>query len=201
MNCEKIPAKLGRPRGFDPDTALDAAMRVFWKKGYEGASLTDLTEAMGINRPSMYAAFGNKEQLFRRVLDRYLSGPASCIHCALEKESAHEVIETLLGTMAAALSHPETPGCLSVHGALACGDEAQPIKEELCRRRAAVEIALRERFERAEREGDFPPHRKPADVALLVTIVLHGMAVRAAGGACPGTMENIVRVTLETLSI
>src|ERR1041384_1958854 len=83
---------LGRPRDFDMEKALDAALHVFWKKGYEGASLTDLTEAMGINRPSLYAAFGNKEDLFRRALARYSSGPASFFARGLEASTSREVV-------------------------------------------------------------------------------------------------------------
>src|SRR5438132_7710181 len=75
MKSETAAAPRGRPRAFDPDAALDRAMHVFWAKGYEGASLSDLTRAMRINRPSLYAALGNKEQLFRKVLDRYMNGP------------------------------------------------------------------------------------------------------------------------------
>src|SRR2546430_15073461 len=75
MKSETAAAQRGRPRAFDPDAALERAMHVFWAKGYEGASLSDLTRAMRVNRPSLYAAFGNKEQLFRKVLDRYRDGP------------------------------------------------------------------------------------------------------------------------------
>src|SRR5262245_59406118 len=73
----------GRPREFDTDQALDRALEVFWRKGYEGASISELTEAMGINRPSLYAAFGNKEELFRKALDRYVQGPAAYTYEAL----------------------------------------------------------------------------------------------------------------------
>src|SRR5213594_2671193 len=85
----------GRPREFDIEKALDRAMEVFWRKGYEGASLPDLTKAMGINRPSMYAAFGNKEALFRRALDRYAQGPAHYVSDALNAPTAREAIERL----------------------------------------------------------------------------------------------------------
>src|ERR1700721_458843 len=88
--------RLGRPRSFNTEDALDAAMQVFWSKGYEGASLADLTAAMGINRPSLYAAFGDKEALFRKVLDRYNSGPAAYVCDALNQPTARRAIERLL---------------------------------------------------------------------------------------------------------
>ena len=85
MKSETAAAQRGRPRAFDPDAALERAMHVFWAKGYEGASLSDLTRAMRINRPSLYAAFGNKEQLFRKVLDRYVDGPLAYFGKAFEE--------------------------------------------------------------------------------------------------------------------
>ncbi|HMH35803.1 MAG TPA: helix-turn-helix domain-containing protein, partial [Streptosporangiaceae bacterium] len=83
----------GRPRGFDVDEALDRALEVFWRQGYEGTALSDLTAAMGISRPSLYATFGNKEALFRKVLDRYADGPAAYAARALELPGARDVIE------------------------------------------------------------------------------------------------------------
>ena len=88
-------ARLGRPRAFDPDTVLERAMHVFWSKGYEGASLSNLTRAMRINRPSLYAAFGNKEQLFGKVLDRYMNGPLAFFRKALAARKARDVIEQI----------------------------------------------------------------------------------------------------------
>ncbi len=85
----------GRPRAFDLEQALDSALKVFWRKGYEGASLPDLTKAMGINRPSLYAAFGNKEELFRKALDRYSEGPACHVREALSEPTARKVVEKL----------------------------------------------------------------------------------------------------------
>src|ERR1700716_3131988 len=95
---------LGRPRAFDIEKALERALRVFWQKGYEGTSLSDLTEAMGINRPSLYAAFGNKEELFRKALDCYGEGPVSYFAKALEEPTARQVIEKLLYSSADLMS-------------------------------------------------------------------------------------------------
>src|SRR5271155_297285 len=128
---------VGRPLGFDPAKALDKALRVFWKHGYEGASLTDLTEAMGINRPSMYAKFGNKEELFRKALDRYTKLAGSSREEALEEPTARGAVEKILLGSADALSEPGHPrGCLMVQGALTCGDASDAVRRELSARRA-----------------------------------------------------------------
>ncbi|MFM9850716.1 MAG: TetR/AcrR family transcriptional regulator [Hyphomicrobiaceae bacterium] len=182
----------GRPREFDADEVLDRALDVFWRKGYEGASLSELTEAMGINRPSLYAAFGNKEELFRKALDRYADGPAAYSREALKEPTARAVVERLLRGAADALTDPAyPPGCLGVHGALSCGEAAQSIRDELCARRAAYEAALRQRFECAKSEGDLATDADCADLARLVMTVAQGMAVQAAGGA---TRQELRRV-------
>jgi AcrR family transcriptional regulator len=188
---------LGRPRAFDVDKALDCALKVFWRKGYEGTSLPDLTKAMGINRPSLYAAFGNKEELFRKALDRYAEGPAAFVRESLEKPTAREVVERFLNGSAELLTDPCNPcGCLAVQGALACGETADPIRQELISRRAATEAALRERLERAKSTGDLPPDADPADLARFVATVSHGMAVQAASGASREDLQRIVHVAL-----
>src|SRR5881296_1680862 len=121
----KSTQPMGRPRAFDLEKALDLALRVFWEKGYEGTALSDLTEAMGINRPSLYAAFGNKEALFRKALDRYADGPAAYVRHALEEPSARAVVERVFRGTVELLTDPRNPGgCLAVHGALACGAAA-----------------------------------------------------------------------------
>src|ERR1700691_2548703 len=122
MKRKRTVRALGRPRGFDTEKALDAAMREFWRKGFEGASLADLTKAMGINRPSLYAAFGDKEALFRKVLDRYADGPARYVREALQEPTARAVMERLLRGAAEISADRHSPrGCLMVQGALACG--------------------------------------------------------------------------------
>ena len=182
----------GRPRAFDADKALDRALKVFWRKGYEGASLADLTRAMGINRPSLYAAFGNKEALFRKALDRYAEGPAAFVREALDAPTSRAVVERLLRGAIEAQTDARNPrGCLLVNGALTCGDAAEPVRKELVARRKAGDEALRARFERAITEGDLPPDADAGDLARYVVTVVRGMAVQSASGA---TREELQRV-------
>ncbi len=188
---------LGRPRAFDPETALDRALQVFWRKGYEGASLADLTRAMRINRPSMYAAFGNKEALFLKALDRYAEGPVSFMRDALAEPTARAVAERLFRAAAELLTDKRhAPGCLMVQGALACSEAAEPIRRELISRRAAGECDLRKRFDRAKSEGDLPADSVPADLARYVVTVLHGMSVQAAGGAGREELQRVAELAL-----
>jgi AcrR family transcriptional regulator len=187
----------GRPREFDVEQALDRALEVFWRKGYEGTSLPDLTRAMGINRPSLYAAFGNKEGLFRRALDRYAEGPAAYVRAALDEPTARAVAERLLRGTIDLLTDPRNPrGCLMVQGGLACGEAAESVRRELAARRLAGEVALRRRFRRARAEGDLPAGMDPADLARFVVAVMRGMAVQAAGGASRRELRRVAEMTL-----
>ncbi len=189
----------GRPREFDVEKALDRALKVFWRKGYEGASLNELTRAMGINRPSLYAAFGNKKALFRKVLDRYSEGPAAYVRAALAEPTARDVAKRLLNGSLDLLTSPGNPrGCLMVQGALACGAAAESIRRELASRRLAGEAALRERFERARADGHLPADADPADLARYVMTVLRGMAVQAAGGASREELQRVVEIALRS---
>ena len=190
---------MGRPREFDPDKALDRALHVFWRSGYAGASMADLTEAMGITKPSLYAAFGNKEELFRKALDRYVDGPGGYVQIALAKPTAREVVEHLLFEAADAVTDPNNPpGCLAVQGALSCGDAAESVKQELMTRRANGEQDLRQRFKRAIAEGDLPKQSDAADLARYISAILQGVAVQAAGGASREQLRKIAQLTLRT---
>jgi AcrR family transcriptional regulator len=172
-------------------------MHVFWAKGYEGAALSDLTRAMRINRPSLYAAFGNKEQLFRKVLDRYANGPLGYFRKALAATKARSVIEQILLGAANMASDPGNPaGCLMVQGALACGNAAGSVQKEVAARRIASEVALRRRLQQAKRQGDLPPSADPGDLARYVMTVLQGMAVQGADGASRDQLRQVVRVAL-----
>ncbi len=187
----------GRPREFDADQALDRALKVFWRKGYEGASLLDLTRAMRINRPSLYAAFGNKEALFRKVIERYVEGPAGYVREALDEPTARAVAERLLGGAVELLTDPRNPrGCLMVQGALACGEAAESVRRELVSRRAAGEAAVRQRFQRALAEGDLPADVDPGDLAGYVVTLIRGMAVQAAGGASREELRRVAELAL-----
>ena len=183
---------VGRPRSFDADEALDRALRVFWRKGYEGTSLPDLTKAMRINRPSLYAAFGNKEDLFRKVVDRYDSGPAGYAREALEQPTAREVVERLLEGAVDLLTDPHNPGgCLMVQAALASGRVGEAVRRELAGRRAAGVAAIRRRFRRAIVEGDLPADADAAVLARFVATAMHGMAVQAAGGVSRKELRRV----------
>ncbi len=187
----------GRPREFDVDKTLDRALKVFWRKGYEGTTLPDLTRAMGINRPSLYAAFGNKETLFRRAIDHYAEGPASHVSLALAEPSARRAIERLLLGSIDLMTAPGNPrGCFLVQGALACGDEADTLRREMARRRTATASALRRRFQKAKREGELPAGVNPADLARYFAVVLHGLAVQASSGATRAELRRVARVAL-----
>jgi AcrR family transcriptional regulator len=196
MECSATPSR-GRPREFDSDIALAAALRVFWQRGYEGASMAELTEAMGITKPSLYACFGNKEALFRAALDLYERDKLCYTGTALEADTAREVAERLLrGGMAMQCGEGDPQGCLSVISTVACGAEAESIRSEVVARRASSEAALVRRFERARNEGDLPEHVDPAALASYLTTILGGMSVKASGGACRDVLGRIVDTTL-----
>lgn len=187
----------GRPRQFDPDSALDAALLLFWRHGYEGTSLAALTEAMGINVPSLYAAFGNKEALFQKALERYLQYPASYLRRALEQPRARAVAEHALHGAIDMVMHPGHPdGCLLVHGALASSTAAESIRAELSRRRARAETVVRQRFERAANEGDLPATEDAGQLARYLMTVIWGMSVQAAGGATRQDLEEVAAMAL-----
>jgi AcrR family transcriptional regulator len=195
MKSNTAPAPRGRPRAFDADVALERAMHVFWAKGYEGAALSDLTQAMRINRPSLYAAFGNKEQLFRKVLDRYASGPVAYFGKALAAPKARDVVEEIFLGTARMADDPRIPaGCLMVQGALACGDAS--VRKEVAARRTAAEVALRRRLQRAKREGDLSKNSDPGELAGYVMTVVRGMAVQSAGGASGEQLRRVAQIAL-----
>jgi len=188
---------MGRPLEFDPSEALGKALELFWRHGYEGTSLTDLTTAMDIVRPSLYATFGHKEDLFRKVVDLYWSTHMGFARAALEEPTAREVVEALLFGFADAATGAGTPaGCLGVNGALACSPASEDIQKELAARRTQGDAALRKRLERARREGDLPKDVSPGDLASFIATVLRGMAVQAKSGASRQALRRVAEMAL-----
>ncbi|WP_245593371.1 TetR/AcrR family transcriptional regulator [Azospirillum halopraeferens] len=181
------------------DTALDAAMRVFWRKGYEGASYADLTAATGVERPALYAAFGNKEALFRRALARYYERYLDYLPEALAQPTARRVAAHLLhGAVDLNTRYPDHTGCLGINGVLAGSDDAEPVRQALIDARAAGEALLRERFDRARAEGDLPETARSDVLAAFLTAVLHGMAVQAKAGFSRDMLMAVAEHALST---
>jgi AcrR family transcriptional regulator len=197
MKMDACSAIKGRPREFCVEEALAAALRVFWSKGYEGASLSELTEAMGITRPSLYAAFGNKEALFRKALDLYEREKLAYVGEALAAPTSKAVAERLLyGALEMQTSECEPKGCLRVISSVACGSEAESIRVEVIARRASSQQALRDRMKRAKAEGDLPAHVDPEGLANYLGAILQGMAVQAGGGASRDQLRTLVETSL-----
>lgn len=190
-------AAKGRPREFCTDRALAAALGVFWSKGYEGASMADLTDAMGITKPSLYAAFGNKEALFHKALDLYEAEKLEYMRKALQQPTARAVAEHILhGAIDAQTSSCDPKGCLGVISTIACGAEAESIRADVMQRRASAQAALFERFEQAKRDGDLPDHVDIPGLAGYLYAILQGMAVQAGSGATRADLERVVATSL-----
>jgi AcrR family transcriptional regulator len=190
---------MGRHREFNVEKALDAALCVFWRKGYEGASYADLTEAVGVERPALYSAFGNKEALFRRALARYDERYLGYLPEALQLPTAREVAAHILYNAADLNTrYAEHTGCFAINGALAGSDEAEPVRQALIDFRAAGQAQLRERLERAKAEGDLPETAKPDALAAFIMAVTHGMAVQAKAGFSRQTLEAVAEQALSS---
>jgi AcrR family transcriptional regulator len=188
---------VGRPREFDIEDALAAALKVFWRKGYEGASLTDLTEAMGITRPSLYCAFGNKEALFKKALDLYQREKLCFIDQALDAPTAFEAVERILLGGLELHTNPETPGCLGVNSVLSCqGVASESVRQELIARRLDIQSRLCERLQRAREEGDLGPEGDPETLAAFVMTLGQGIALQAGIGMGRETLKQVVGAAL-----
>ncbi|MCJ8521776.1 AcrR family transcriptional regulator [Pseudorhizobium tarimense] len=185
-------ANRGRPRRFDREKALRLATRLFWERGYEGVSLSDLTEAMGIRPPSLYAAFGSKEALFREAVKLY-SATEGADEGFAEAGTAKEAVEAMLHGMARRMVRAGQPaGCFVVLGALNYAPQNDSVARFLsdCRKRSS--LVLRERLLRGQVEGDVSRH---ADVGALTdyyTSVGHGLSLLARDGANERQLMSVV---------
>jgi AcrR family transcriptional regulator len=173
-------------------------MELFWRQGYEGTSLTDLTRELGLTRPSLYAAFESKEALFLKALDLY-EARAGYRQAALAAPTAGAYARALLE--GAADLHGDKrnpPGCLGVQGALVCAPQSDSIRKELIRRRKIGESIILDRLKRAKAEGDLPPDADPADLARYLSIVIYGITVQAAGGATRKELRSAAELALRS---
>lgn len=197
MNAPERQICKGRPREFCTEQALAAALGVFWTKGYEGSSLTDLTEAMGITRPSLYAAFGNKEELFRKALDLYEREKLAYIGEALAEPTSRKVAERLLrGALESLTGGAQPRGCLRVISSMTCGSEATSVQNDLHARRASSQAALIARMAAAKADGDLPPEADVEGITNYLLAILQGLSVQANNGASPEQLEEVVRTSI-----
>jgi AcrR family transcriptional regulator len=194
-----VCAPKGRPREFDVDQALTAALRVFWRRGYEGASMAELTAEMGIAKPSLYAAFGNKEELFKKALDLYEREKMTFMGDALKEPTSRRMAERLLsGALAMQTSTCDPKGCLGVISAVACGQDASPIRECVLERQKSSRNALIARLQEYQAEGDLPADIDPEALARYMTAVLQGLSVQAGAGASVEELQSLVDMAMRT---
>lgn len=195
---EKVNKLRGRPRVFDMDEALDKALGIFWKRGYEGASIAELTETLGINKPSLYAAFGNKEELFNKTLSRYVAGPVAFIHEAINQPSAYEVAQSFLTKAVEFFTDTKHPkGCLIVQAALSVSADSLLVQDLLTKYRYSYEKQLAKRFEKAKEEGDLPIDANAETLAKFLSTLHQGMSVQVTSGASKEELMQIVEFALK----
>jgi len=188
---------MGRHRQFDPEAVLDAALDVFWRQGFEGTSITDLTAATGVAAPGLYAAFGNKEALFLKALDRYQEGYLAEVACALSKPDVRVAVDEFLRRSARRLVERDHPGCMGINGEIACSDGAESVRLELVRRRRSNEAMLCQRLKRAKAENQLPDGTTPEDLGRYITTISQGMAVHAKAGATLKELNRIIDLALK----
>jgi AcrR family transcriptional regulator len=189
----------GRPRQFGESDALDSAIDMFWRQGFEGTSVDDLTEAMGINRPSFYAAFTNKQGAFEKAVTRYIDVELAYVDAALAQPTARTVAESYLRSNADAVLKPGRPrGCLSIQGGLTAGPKDAATVEFLTKSRRSIVERFVARFESAIAAGDLAPTEDPADLANYLNLVSSGLAVQATGGATAAQLASVVERALKS---
>jgi AcrR family transcriptional regulator len=194
-------ATKGRPRNFDEDQAIDAAMRVFWEKSFEGTTMTDLTDATGLSRSSIHAAFGSKEGLFLKAVERYKSRQMGYIPKALAEPTFPRAIEALFRGIVNYLSIPGNPkGCLSIHGALACGNDGKLVTQVMAKWYRSNENRIKERIQQAQREGELSRDVNAADYARYIATIMIGIGIQAVNGAGRAELTRTVDMTLQFLS-
>lgn len=186
---------MGRPRQFEIDDAVETATGLFWRKGYEGTSLSDLTTAIGITPPSFYFAFGSKEALFRKVIERQLPQLDGLAEAACRKPTPRAVAKHFLQGYADVLTEPlHAPGCLALNSALPCA-AGDPVREWLAELREQMRTRFRDRFAEA-RGGEGLPAGTADSLSRLTMVVAWGMAVEAQSGASRKDLRRTIALAL-----
>jgi AcrR family transcriptional regulator len=201
-NIMKSPAKLGRPTGFDKDAALDVAMLLFWERGYEGTSMADLSQAMGVHPSSIYAAFGDKQELFALAAQRYIDVPAQYMVRALEQPTFKSFILAAFDNTVEFLGSKEHPSsCFTLTGAISCGIDEEPAKVLMREMRLQNEAAIKARLLKARRVGEFPQEENVDDYMRYLSSLLSGLAIQAANGSTRAELKRTAEVALRHLGI
>lgn len=188
----------GRPRALDRDEALETALQLFWRQGYEGTSVADLTAAMGVTPPSLYTAFGSKERLYQEALDRYGASYGSFTARALAEEpTARHAVERILRESVAIYSEGPAPrGCMLASGAVACAPEHTLVAADLSRRRLATISTIKARFDRAVTEGELAPSTDTEALAAFYAAVVQGLSIQARDGVDRDVLDAIAATAL-----
>jgi len=189
----------GRPPAFNHENALEKAMQTFWTYGYEGTSMAALIEAMDMNKPSIYAAFGNKEALFNKALDKYVTGPSAFVKDAMAQPTSYQVAKVFLTKAVALLAQHQSPrGCMIVQGALSCGPEAEMIQKKLISYRASIEENFKKRFDFAKASADLPEDTNTSALAKYVATIHQGISVQASSGASKDELMEVVDIAMQS---
>jgi|TARA_R100000049_G_C1956212_1_gene111746 AcrR family transcriptional regulator len=192
---EKLATR-GRPREFDTDDALAQALRIFWQKGYEGTSLSDLTDAMAITRPSLYAAFGNKEALFRQALDLYEKDKLAYIGEAVEAPTARAVAETLLLGSVDVATGGECRGCMGVISMVGCQSVEPSIRDDVNARAESAKQLIVDRMQRAIDAGEFAVPTSATAITRYLLALMQGISVQAQSGASRAELLEVAESAL-----
>ncbi|MGA7187811.1 MAG: TetR/AcrR family transcriptional regulator [Candidatus Acidiferrales bacterium] len=192
--------KTGRPINFDKDAALDAAMLLFWERGFEGTSMADLTQAMGLNPSSIYAAFGDKRALFALVARRYVDDPAQYAARALAKPTLKGVLRALFDNTVEFLTTPgHPPSCMSLAGAIACSVNATPAKQLMTEIRKQNEADIKSRLVKARKSGELPKQINVDDFTRYLSTILAGLSIQAANGSTKAELKRTAEMALRYL--
>lgn len=193
----------GRPKAFDPDSALDQAMMLFWDRGYEGTSVDELSAAMGISPSSIYATFGDKEKLYQAAIDRYLAGPGAYTAGILAKApTARMAVEEILMTSPALLTRKDRPtGCMLANAVTHCAAEAEPLQHAIAERRGLSVGLFKQRFDRAVAEGELPPDTNTCGLSRFFGTVLQGMTIQARDGVSAEDLKAVAETALRAWPI